>query len=163
MSEEESFCTTDEVFSVETEEDDGLSQTQSGEESESVDEPPPPKKKSSKPTERVFKLVSDSIISQGNSPEIDPSKLTKGGGRYTGKNPMQAGKKAFTKIYRASGVSDKKLSYVFSIQEVTSGGGSKVFTYIGVREKLQNPKTVSRGDSSYAVNYTSTVKAYRKK
>ena len=72
---------------------------------------------------------------------------------------MQAAKKAFTQIHKASG--EDQCIYVFAIQETTPGKPEKTFTYCGAREKLDEPQDVSKGDSSFQVNFSTTVRAHR--
>ena len=59
-----------------------------------------------------------------------------GTGRYTGTNPKQAAKKAFTYLAKQKGGS-KKID--FSIQETTKDGNKKVLHYSGKRTKLKTP------------------------
>lgn len=75
--------------------------------------------------------------------------------KYTGKNPMQAAKKAFTQIYKTSG--SDEYSSIFSIQEEENE--NKTFTYEGKRIK------VSREDErkKTGLNYKTTVKTFREK
>lgn len=105
-------------------------------------------------TKRHFKINTDSI-----EPEIDPSTLSAGGGRFSGATPMQAAKKAFTQICRASGEGEHE--FIFSITESTRGKGSKQFTYRGIRTKLDVPNTVKKDGNSFNINYDSNVKAYK--
>ena len=172
---------TDESFESELSENlqnEGASEltNEDSEEEPPVSEAKPPTKqkrtrKTAKPAEKVrtkrgesssersFKLVSGSIICEGDSPVVDDLKVSSL--QKHGKNPMQAGKKIFTSICRATGVTDRGLSYIYSIEEITPGRTSKQFSYHGVKEKLTEPRTIKRGDSSYAAKYESKVRSHK--
>lgn len=122
-----------------------------------------PKKKSTKKSEagkRFFKILADSIESKG-SPAIDATALSSNGGRYTGNNPMQAAKKAFTRISRA-GAPGGECTYVFKIQETTQGSAKKIFEYEGIREELEKPQPIKKGDTEYFIRFRSRVRSYKR-
>jgi hypothetical protein len=108
---------------------------------------------------RNFKIVFDSIIALDGSPAIDPESLSAKGGRFWGKGPIQASKKAFSKIARASG--KEECSYQYSIIETTRGRGSKKFSYIGKWYKLKEPSQIKKKDSVVNIYHRSEVRAYR--
>jgi len=108
---------------------------------------------------RSFEVLLDKITPEVGSPAINIDELSSKDCRYTGKNPMQAAKKAFTRICKASSVDN--CAYIFTIQESTAGKTNKMFIYRGVREKLDKPLDVSKGDSSFQVNFSTTVRSYR--
>jgi len=108
---------------------------------------------------RHFKILVNEIIPEEDSPQIDTEKLTTGGGDYSGKNPMQAAKKAFTRISKSSG--KDQCVYIFSMQEINTTKDAKIFTYRGVREKLEKPLDVNKGESSFQVNFKTTVRSYK--
>jgi hypothetical protein len=116
-----------------------------------------------KPGTRYFRINLDSIKAEDNSPNVQLEDLSKGGGRYTGRNPMQAAKKAFTRIAKAG--DDKKnkseCAYIFSIQETTQGSTKKVFVYRGTRRALETPQVVKKGDTTYNIYFDSDVRAYK--
>lgn len=87
---------------------------------------------------RNFKIVPDSI-----HPPCDPSIFTTCGRAYHGKMPMQAGKKAYTKITHCRG-DEGTSECVFSIQETTRGSTRKIFTYCGRREVLDPPQKIQK-------------------
>lgn len=77
-------------------------------------------------------------------------------GRYHGSSPLQAAKKAFNQHCRQNKL--KSCKAVVTIQEITRGGGDKEYSYRAERKKLRNPKEVTRGNTSYTVEYESTVR-----
>ncbi|MDX1471795.1 MAG: hypothetical protein R3213_09890 [Flavobacteriaceae bacterium] len=155
----------DELNSEESEEDNS-----SYEESEEEDVAPkkprtnasakPPKREDDDAGRRYFKILIESIKPETNSPPVQEDKLSASGGRYTGKNPMQAAKKAFTRICRVS-VGGGECTYIFSIQETTQSSAKKVFTYRGVRRELDTPQKVTKGDVSYSIRFNSEVRSYK--
>jgi len=153
-------------------------EAEESEEEESEEEAPPPKKKAPRkkapakkapakkkaaaPAKKVdpkrhFKILLDTIKPDSDK-TLEPQ-LQKPG-RYAGKNPMQAAKKAFTRICRSTGEKGEAV-YIFSIQEMTQGSAKKVFTYRGTRKKLEKPQEITKGDTSYNVHYSSDVKSYK--
>ncbi len=111
------------------------------------------------PGRRYFKILTGSIKPE-KSPKVDPASLSSGGGRYTGNNPMQAAKKAFTRISRAA-CKDGECTYIFSIQETTQGSAKKIFQYRGVREELDEPTMIKKGDTEYPIKFKSAVRSYK--
>ncbi len=116
------------------------------------------------PGKRYFKILVSSIEGEEGSPPVPIGKkrdeLSSGGGRYTGKNPMQAAKKAFTRICRVA-TNGGECAYVFTIAETTQKSAKKEFRYIGARKELDEPKTVEKGDKSYDIRFSSEVKSYK--
>jgi len=186
--EEEDILSSEEESSVHDDElDEGSEEYESDNEGESEEEEPEPVKKVSRgrpakkavakkaPVKKVaaktttekpkryFKIVLTEIVPQGSSPPINTENLSAGGGRYVGKNPMQAAKKAFTRISKASadGKSKKECSYVFSIAETTQTSAKKTFVYIGVRRELDEPQQVTKGDTTYPIRFESKVSSYK--
>lgn len=108
---------------------------------------------------RSFRIIADSIRAEGSSPA--PT-LSNGGGRYTGRTPGQAAKKAFSAICRSTGQGPR--AYVFSIQEARASrknGVPRTFTYRGERVKLAEPQTTIRSGNTYTINYNNVVRAHR--
>jgi hypothetical protein len=116
------------------------------------------------PGKRYFKILVDSILPENNSPKVPvgdgKNELTSNGGRYTGKNPMQAAKKAFTRICRVA-TDGGECTYIFSIQETTQSSAKKVFPYRGIRKELSVPQEVTKGDTSYFIKFSSEVSSYK--
>nr|QBK86622.1 MAG: non-histone chromosomal protein [Marseillevirus LCMAC102] len=111
---------------------------------------------------RYFKILIDRIAPENNSPPVSSDVLSSGGGRYTGRNPMQAAKKAFTRICRAASSDGADLfSYTFAMQETTQSSAKKVFAYRGIREALDKPQKVTKGTTNYDVCFTSQVRSYK--
>ena len=119
-----------------------------------------PEDKQKKSSERIFKLYS--VVPGCDSPLIsgeDLDSLTQE--IYTGKNPMQAAKKAFTRICRvAPNDGMAECMYIFSIQEVTENSTFKLYDYSGKREKLDKPKEINVGGAIHVVHYQSTVSSW---
>ena len=116
------------------------------------------------PGKRYFKILVDSIQPESGSPTVTigdgKDELSSNGGRYTGKNPMQAAKKAFTRICRVA-ADGGECTYVFSVQETTQSSAKKVFTYRGVRKELDEPQEVTKGETSYSIRFNSEVRSYK--
>lgn len=116
-----------------------------------------------KPKEnKQFHIILDSI-----TPEIDIEKLSKTGGRFVGKIPNQAARKAFGKIAKIHSVNDpdEKIPcvYQFSIQEYKNSGDGKekIYSYEGTRTKLSEPKIIKSGETEYKVRYKTDLKSLR--
>lgn len=160
--------------------------SESEEESEE-ETPPPPKKKRGRPRKtttkkapakkkapapasakkgtgkRKFKVLLETVRpGDKSSPKPDSKKLSAGGGHYTGNNPMQAAKKAFTRICRS--VTDGgSCSYIFSVKETSRGSKGKTFTYRGERVELDEPKELKKGNSTFKIRFNTSLKAYKGK
>ena len=121
------------------------------------------------PGKRYFKIIVDSIETE-NSPPVPigtgKDELSPNGGRYTGKNPMQAAKKAFTRISRVAAPGGE-CTYIFTIVETTKTSSKKEFKYIGIRKELDEPQEVKKIDkkseteSVYEIRFSSEVKSYK--
>ena len=116
----------EESFSSENEEEDVYESNEenSSTSSEEEEQVPSPKRKSkitskvkqepAKPVEkkklatasengeRSFKILVESIIPEDDTPRPKEKLLKSDGGKFTGKNPMQAAKKAFNRICRSA-------------------------------------------------------------
>ena len=121
---------------------------------------PKPKTSTLKPKPRKFKILSDSIKPGPGSPIVVPEDLSANGGCYTGKNPMQAAKKAFTRICRVA-TDGGECTYIFSVQETTQSSREKIFTYRGIRGELENPHKVTKGGTTYSIRFSSDVISYK--
>ena len=93
---------------------------------------------------RTFKIV-----------EVNGKKVSDDG-RYHGSSPLQAAKKAFNQYCRKNNIKICKKDLV--IEETTRGGKSKQYSYRAERKKLRKPKEVTRGDTTYEIEYESIVK-----
>lgn len=117
-------------------------------------------------SKRHFQVIADSI-----DPPIDLEKLSASGGRYGGKAPCQAAKKAYNKFVRNGAKNndddddvneDGMLDvYTFSIKEITRGSPGRVFSYTGYRQLLEEPREIKRGETTYFVRYDTKVKSLR--
>ena len=96
---------------------------------------------------RTFKLVSVTPDSSG----LDLSE-----GRYTGRGPLQAGRKAFSKYCSKAKIDKCRRKFV--IQETTRDSAKKTYEYVGERKKLSPPKEIRRGDAVYTVKHENVVK-----
>jgi hypothetical protein len=80
-------------------------------------------------------------------------------GRYQGKEPAKAAKKAFTKLARLSKLNNSNKKFiVFVIEEI--GGDKKQFKYMGQRVKLDKPRIVKIGDKEITYKYQNIVNVY---
>jgi len=153
---------------VEEESENSGAEEESGEAEDNVAEPKPvskakktkaPRKTKTEAGKRYFKILTDTI-KPVDSPVISTDALSSGGGRYTGNNPMQAAKKAFTRIARA-GAGKGPCTYIYSIQETTQGSAKKVFRYTGERKELDKPQMIKKGDTTYPIKFRSNVRSYK--
>jgi len=78
------------------------------------------------------------------------------GGRYTGKIPSQAARKAGRALFK---IAPKKRQIRFTIREMTQDSNKKEFTYTATKVKLTEPKVIKRGDVEITVKYEYLVKA----
>jgi hypothetical protein len=114
-----------------------------------------------KKQKRQFKILVDTI-----EPKVDPKTakggkgLSENGGKYTGSNPLQAAKKAFTGICRRYGNGKEgECKFHFSLQEITEGSKKSTFTYDGVRKRLVEPQIIKKEGKSYPVYFKPHVTA----
>ena len=77
------------------------------------------------------------------------------GGRYMGKIPSQAARKAGRALLKSS----KKRQLKFTLRETTQGSAHKEFTYTATKVKLDKPQTIVRGDSKITVTHQYLVRA----
>lgn len=77
------------------------------------------------------------------------------GGRYMGKIPSQAARKAGRALLKMS----KKRQVKFTLRESTQGSEHKEFTYTATKVKLDKPQTIVRGDSKITVTHQYLVRA----
>jgi hypothetical protein len=113
---------------------------------------------------RYFKILTTRIRPLNGSPEIALDQLSLKGGRFKGRNPMQAAKKAYTKICNVAAKSgyEGDCSYIFTIHETTQKAGKKKeFTYQGERRKLETPEKIVKDGNIYYVKFSSNVKSYK--
>lgn len=74
------------------------------------------------------------------------------GGHFTGESPSQAARKAGTQICRASSIKGQ-CTLVITVREMTRGSDHKNYTYEIKRVKLDEPKSIMRGDSEIIYEY----------
>lgn len=73
---------------------------------------------------------------------VESSCINVTGGRYKSKNPMSAGKKAATRLFKKAEKSPKYKSLkkiTFCIREATQGSDKKTFDYEATRVRLAKP------------------------
>jgi hypothetical protein len=112
---------------------------------------------------RSFRLILDSV----NPPvHFKPKKRKDGkegkeydGGRFKGKGPMQAAKKTFTQIARASEMEHPE--HTFTIVETTAGSNKGTFSYIGTQIDLDEPQKIEKSTVNFNVKYRRIVKSYK--
>jgi hypothetical protein len=101
---------------------------------------------------------------------IQGSDLNFEGGRYTGKTPVQAAKKAAKQLFRMLKNKDnkpewkkyQKFSYdklKFIVRETTRGSDKSTYDYVATSEKLAKPLVIKRGDIEFTVTRKIIVKA----
>lgn len=78
------------------------------------------------------------------------------GGRFIGKIPSQAARKAGRSLLK---MSPKKKQVRFTLRETTQGSEKKEYTYIATKTKLDKPKVIKRGDIEITVKHEYLVKA----
>lgn len=91
---------------------------------------------------------------------ISHSEVGISGGRYVGKTPYAVAAKAARAIFKEYD-SKKKPEIRFELKETTRDSKGKVFKYIGVKESLETPIVVKRGDSQITINHKYHVKSCR--
>lgn len=112
---------------------------------------------------RSFRLLLESV----NPPvHFKPKKRKDGkdgkeydGGRFKGKGPMQAAKKTFTQIARASDMDQPE--HTFTIVETTAGSNKGTFSYIGTQVDLDEPQKIEKSNVNFNVKFKRTVKSYK--
>jgi hypothetical protein len=177
--EESSSNVADEDSEVSVASDSGDEESVNDEDESSGDEEAPPKAKAAPKTKAVakakkpsvkeeaddgkrhFKIVPESIRSLENSSPVDVDKLSSKGGRFSGSSPMQAAKKAFTRIAHANGDENGEGKYAFSITETTRGQGGKSFPYVGHRSKRDKPTMIEKAGRQIEIKYDTVVKSHK--
>lgn len=83
-------------------------------------------------------------------------------GRFTGKTPQQAGKKALTSLLKESGKKTGKINYI--IKECSRGCNKKEYGYSGHKFKRTTPNEVSfkNVDNPIKYNYDSKITSNKK-
>ena len=74
--------------------------------------------------------------------------------RYISKTPSGAASKAARRLFTLT--KDNKVEIRFTLRETTQGSNGKMYRYIGIRQKFDNPKVVSLGGKE--VSYSQIVK-----
>lgn len=70
------------------------------------------------------------------------------GGKFAGKTPSQAARKAARKIFK---VKPRSQMVQFTIREITAGSDKKEYKYVATKVKLDTPKVIQRGPVSITV------------
>lgn len=109
-----------------------------------------------KPGQRSFQIELSSI-----SPPIDTSKLKKNDDLVQGRSPLQAAKKAFTRLLRKFS-EEGVLEYSFVIVETTEGSKKASFPYEGQKKEREKPREIKKGESTYTIRFDHIVKAVKK-
>lgn len=89
---------------------------------------------------------------------IDASEIGVSGGRYVSASPYQAAAKATRALYKEKKAA-KKSSLRFTLRETTRAGEGGLYTYIGSKEKLDEPRIVERGDVKLTISHIYKVKS----
>ena len=80
-------------------------------------------------------------------------------GRYLGRNPAAAARKAFTELCRVKRIRGVCTLFV-TVQETTQGSARKQFTYKLQRRKLKNPLIMMEGTpNEYVIEYEVKAKS----
>jgi Non-histone chromosomal protein MC1 len=90
---------------------------------------------------------------------IESSETNVTGGRFSGKSPYVVALKAARKLFRESSSAATKKQIRFQLRETTRGSPHAVYTYIGEKTLLPEPKVVVRGDTEITITHTYNVKA----
>jgi hypothetical protein len=77
------------------------------------------------------------------------------GGRFTGKSPSQAAKKAGRALLKLG----TKRQIKFTLREMTQGSDKKEFKYTATKVKLDTPKVIERGNVKITIQYEYLVKS----
>lgn len=78
-------------------------------------------------------------------------------GRFQGRSPYTAAAKAARRLFR---LAPSKKAIRFVLRETTLGSAKKEFTYIGMKQKLDEPRVIKRSDGTETtINFLYTVKA----
>lgn len=89
---------------------------------------------------------------------IASSEIGVEGGRYMGSSPYTAAAKAARALYKEK-KAGKKTAIRFTVRETTRGEDGKTFEYIGMKEQLDQPKEIKRGDTTITVTHVYRVKS----
>jgi hypothetical protein len=94
---------------------------------------------------------------------IDNSEIAlSGNSRYESKTPGAAAAKAARRLFKesASKKSTKMKDEIrFTLRETTQGSSGKLFRYIGIKRKLDEPKVVSIAGTNVTYTHTYHVKS----
>lgn len=78
-------------------------------------------------------------------------------GRFQAKTPYAAGSKAVRQLFRVA--PKKKKAIRFVLRETTLGSDKKEFHYIGMKQKLDQPRVIERDGKQITINFVYSVKA----
>jgi hypothetical protein len=77
-------------------------------------------------------------------------------GRFQAKTPYNAGIKAVRQLFR---LAPKKKAIRFVLRETTLGSLKKEFHYVGMKQKLDQPRVIVRDGTQITINFVYSVKA----
>jgi len=103
-------------------------------------------------TDRSFTVIDIRKPGQGGKKTSIPSD----GGRYVSKTPFSAARKGFSKACREKRIRGQ-CTLIVTIQETTRGEDGKIFSYKLKREKLKEPKEITRGGGMFGSGMPITI------
>lgn len=99
-------------------------------------------------------------MSSSRSFTVEASEIGVTGGRYLSASPYAAATKVARAIFKDKKAA-KKSAVRLTLRETTRGGEGGLFTYIAIKEKLDEPKVVQRGDAKLVIEHLYKVKSCR--
>mgnify|MGYP002636741693 FL=1 len=95
-------------------------------------------------TDRSFTVIDIRKPAQGGK----KTSLPADGGRYISKTPFGAARKGFSLACREKKIKGQ-CTFIVTVQETTRGEDGKIFSYKLKREKLKEPKEITRGGGMF--------------
>lgn len=81
-------------------------------------------------------------------------------GRYKGRAPVDAAKKAFNELCRVKRIRGV-CTMIITVRETTQGSSKKLFTYKLMRHKLKEPILLQGSAGEYKIEYTTKAKSQK--
>lgn len=81
-------------------------------------------------------------------------------GRYKGRAPVDAAKKAFNELCRVKKVRGV-CTMIITVRETTQGSNKKLFTYKLMRHKLKEPIVLQGASGEYKIEYKISAKSQK--